>query len=54
MHKHLRSGWRTLGRIVLTPLTDVERTVELAARLQQQLIRTDALPEMTRERRATR
>lgn len=52
--KHARGGWRTLGRILLSPLTDSERTVEMTARLQQQLIRTDALPEMRRERRAAR
>lgn len=48
----MRSGLRTFGRVLLSPLADMERTVEVTARLQQQLIRTDALPETARERRA--
>ncbi len=52
-HK-VRAGIRAFGRAILSPLGDVERTVEFAARWQQRLIRTDALPEMRRERRGTR
>ena len=50
----MRAGIRAFGRAVLSPLGDVERTVEFAAHWQQHLIRTDALPEMRRERRGTR
>ena len=50
----MRSGLRAFGRALLLPLTDMERTVEFTAHLQQQLIRTDALPEAARERRAYR
>jgi hypothetical protein len=50
----MRRGLRTFGRIITSPLADVERTVELTARLQQQLIRTDALPEPVWERRVPR
>ncbi len=50
----MRSGLRAFGRALLLPLADIERTVEFTAQLQQQLIRTDALPEAARERRASR
>jgi len=50
----MRAGIRAFGRAILSPLGDVERTVEFAAQWQQHLIRTDALPEMRRERRVTR
>jgi hypothetical protein len=50
----MRTGIRAFGRAVLSPLGDVERTVEFAAHWQQHLIRTDALPEMRRERRGAR
>jgi hypothetical protein len=50
----MRAGIRAFGRAILSPLGDVERTVEFAAHWQQHLIRTDALPEMRRERRGTR
>lgn len=50
----MRAGIRAFGRVILSPLGDVERTVEFAAQWQQHLIRTDALPEMRRERRASR
>jgi hypothetical protein len=50
----MRAGIRAFGRAVLSPLGDVERTVEFAAHWQQHLIRTDALPEARRERRGER
>jgi hypothetical protein len=50
----MRSGWRAFGRALLLPLTDMERTIACTAHLQRQLIRTDALPEAARERRAHR
>lgn len=50
----VRAGFRAFGRALLSPLADVERTVEVAAQLQRQLIRTDALPDVRRERRGTR
>jgi hypothetical protein len=50
--QRMRKGLRAFGRAILSPLADVERTVEFTAQLQRQLIRTDALPEATRERRA--
>lgn len=50
----VRVGMRAFGRAILSPLTDMERTVEFAAQLQQHLIRTDALPDARRERRGTR
>jgi hypothetical protein len=50
----MRGGLRAFGRAMLVPLADIERTVDFAARLQQQLIRTDALPEAARERRLAR
>jgi len=50
----VRAGIRAFGRAVFSPLADVERTVEFAAHLQQHLIRTDALPEVRRERHGTR
>ncbi|MGI8854144.1 MAG: hypothetical protein ACR2JW_00205 [Thermomicrobiales bacterium] len=50
----VRAGIRAFGRAVVSPLADMERTVEFAAQLQQHLIRTDALPEARRERRGTR
>ncbi|MHB8648228.1 MAG: hypothetical protein ACYDAR_20810 [Thermomicrobiales bacterium] len=50
----MRAGVRAFGRAILSPLSDVERTVEFAAQLQQQLIRSDALPEARRERRGAR
>jgi hypothetical protein len=50
----VRAGIRAFGRAVFSPLAEMERTVEFAAQLQQQLIRTDALPDVRRERRGTR
>jgi hypothetical protein len=50
----VRAGIRAFGRAVVSPLAEMERTVEFAAHLQQQLIRTDALPDARRERRGTR
>jgi hypothetical protein len=50
----VRAGIRAFGRVVFSPLAEMERTVEFAAHLQQQLIRTDALPDVRRERRGTR
>jgi len=49
-----RAGIRAFGRAVLSPLSDMERTVEFAAHMQQHLIRSDALPETRQERRGTR
>ncbi len=49
----VRAGIRAFGRAIVSPLADMERTVEFAAQLQQHLIRTDALPEARRERRGT-
>jgi len=51
---HMRRGVRAFGRIITSPMADIERTVEFTARLQQQLIRTDALPEQVWERRVPR
>ena len=50
----VRAGIRAFGRAVLSPLSDVERTVEFAAQLQQHLFRTDALPDVRRERHGNR
>jgi hypothetical protein len=52
--QRVRAGIRAFGRAVFSPLAEMERTVEFAAQLQQQLIRTDALPDVRRERRGTR
>jgi hypothetical protein len=52
--QQVRAGMRAFGRAVFSPLAEMERTVEFAAQLQQQLIRTDALPDVRRERRGTR
>lgn len=50
----VRAELRAFGRAILSPLADVERTVEFAAHMRQQLIRTDALPGQRRARRAAR
>ena len=50
----MRAGFRAFGRAILSPLGDVERTVEFAAHWQRHHIRTDALPDVRRERRGTR
>jgi hypothetical protein len=52
--QQVRAGMRAFGRAVFSPLAEMERTVEFAAQLQQQLIRTDALPDVRRERRGMR
>lgn len=52
-HK-VRAGIRTFGRVVFSPLAEMERTVEFAAHWQRHLIRTDALPDARRERRGAR
>lgn len=52
--KSVHAGLRAFGRAILSPLAYAERTVEFTAELQQQLIRTDALPEQRRERRVAR
>ncbi|MDQ2785861.1 MAG: hypothetical protein M3Y58_12750 [Chloroflexota bacterium] len=51
--QRVRAGIRAFGRAILSPLGDVEQTVEFAAHWQQRLIRSDALPETRRERRGT-
>ena len=52
--RKVRAGLRAFGRAMLSPLADTDRMVELTARAQQQLIRTDALPAQRHERRAAR
>lgn len=50
----IRAGIRAFGRAIVSPLAEMERTVEFTAHVQRQLIRTDALPDTRRERRGAR